>query len=185
VRSKTEGVASITDGGSECGVLASESTPAAGARASDGGSQLEQHVRDLEFLLRHVALIVKQRGREILSNFDITPPQFNALLELVHNGNLTMGDLCARLYLASSTVTDLVDRMERANLVMRERDPSDRRVVRLQALAKGHDLIEAVMKARLDYLRGILQRVDAGERSRLIEALRHLHDVMKDAELAT
>jgi len=160
-----------------------DDTPAAGGPAPGTDPELDEHVRDIEFLLRSVAVIVRQRGRQILSNFEITPPQFDALLHLVDHGNLTMGELCARLYLASSTVTDLVDRMERAGLVMRERDPGDRRVVRLKPLDKGHALVEAVMAARLNYLHGILHRIDAAERRQLIAALRHIHDVMTEAEV--
>lgn len=154
-------------------------TPTAAVEAGE----LDRHVVDFEYLLRNVAFIVKKRGREILSNFDITPPQFNALLELIYHGNLTMGELCARLYLASSTVTDLVDRMERAGLVMRERDANDRRVVRLRVLEKGHALIDAVMRARLDYLHGVMERIDPTERQQLIAALRHIHQVMTEAEV--
>jgi len=164
-------------------VSVSEHTQAAGAPVPGSDPELEDHVRDIEFLLRHVAFIVRKRGREILSNFEITPPQFNALLELVYHGKLTMGELCGRLHLASSTVTDLVDRMERAGLVVRERDPDDRRVVRLRALEKGHDLVETVMKARIDYLHGILHRIDPDERRQLISALRHIHSVMTEAEI--
>lgn len=141
------------------------------------------YVEEMEYLLRQVSLLVRQRGRQILSKFDITPPQFNALLELVNHGELTMGELCSRLYLASSTVTDLVDRMERNGLVTRVRDSGDRRVIRLRVLEAGHRLIEAVMDARKAYLSNVLQRVDHDEREGLLQALRHIHQVMMEQEV--
>ncbi len=135
-------------------------------------------VKEVEYLLRQVSQIVKKRGREILRNFDITPPQFNALLVLVFHGNLTMGELCRRLYLASSTVTDLIDRMENAGLVARERDTDDRRVIRLKVLDKGHELVREVMDARLSYLSSVMNRIDDEKRQSLVNSLAEIHEVM-------
>lgn len=146
-------------------------------------ASFEPYVEDVEYLLRSVAFIVKKRGREILSNFEITPPQFNALLVLIRHGNLTMGELCGQLYLASSTVTDLTDRMEKNELVARERDPADRRVIRLKVKEKGHQLIDTVMKARKEYLAAILHDLDPTERDHLIRALEHIHQLMTEEKV--
>ncbi|HWI46918.1 MAG TPA: MarR family transcriptional regulator, partial [Rummeliibacillus sp.] len=43
--------------------------------------------------LRHIAALIKQKGREILSNYTITPPQFIALQWLHELGDMTIGDL--------------------------------------------------------------------------------------------
>ncbi len=137
-----------------------------------------QHVRDIEYYLRHISWIVKKRGREMLQDFDITPPQFYALLILAIHGNLTMGELCRHLYLASSTVTDLIDRMEKSGLVARERDSEDRRVIRIRVLDKGHELMDVVMEARLEYLSSVLQGMDREQRDNLAEALKSLYQVM-------
>lgn len=144
---------------------------------------IKDAVAEVEYLLRHVSWIVKKRGREILQNFDITPPQFNALLVLVFQGNLTMGELCRRLYLASSTVTDLVDRMENSGLVTRERDTEDRRVIRLKVLEKGHQLVNEVMEARLRYLSSVMDKVDERQRQNLVNALSCLHTVMTEEKV--
>ena len=44
--------------------------------------EFESNVEDVERLIRTVSAIIKKRGREILADFEITPPQFNALLTL-------------------------------------------------------------------------------------------------------
>ena len=79
--------------------------------------------------LRYIAAIIKQKGRKILSNYTITPPQFIALQWLFEHGDMTIGDLSNKMFLAFSTTTDLVDRMEKNKLVKRVRDEQDRRVV--------------------------------------------------------
>lgn len=104
----------------------------------------DDQVNLIESLLRHVSSVVRRKGREILADFSITPPQFDALLFLDEYGELTIGELSNKMYLAYSTTTDLVDRLERNQLVERVRDQNDRRVVRLRMMQKGTDLIEKV-----------------------------------------
>ncbi|MGB3367019.1 MAG: MarR family transcriptional regulator, partial [Acidaminobacteraceae bacterium] len=89
---------------------------------------IDLRVVNIEENLRLVCGKVKNKGREILSDYDITPPQFNALLTLIEHDGLTIGELSNKMYLACSTVTDLLDRMERNELVVRVRDEKDRRI---------------------------------------------------------
>jgi DNA-binding MarR family transcriptional regulator len=140
-------------------------------------------VDDVERLLRTVSVIIKKRGREILADFGITPPQFSALLTLIQNGDMTIGELGEKMYLACSTATDLVDRMERNGLVVRERDTNDRRVIRLRVLERGHLMLEEVMQARRRYLSGVLERVSREETTNMVVALEHLAELMTQEQV--
>jgi DNA-binding MarR family transcriptional regulator len=148
---------------------------------SGGKNQMQMapdhHVEEIEALLRHVGTIVRKRGRDILAHFDITPPQFDALLFL-RDGELTMGELCQKMYLACSTATDLIDRMERNDLIERERDSEDRRVIRLKTKPKGLQIIEEVLKARKNYLSTVLAQVADDDKEQLIRALGQIHRLM-------
>lgn len=146
-------------------------------------ADFERRVEEIEALLRHVSVIIRKRGREILSSFGITPPQLNALLILIAEDGITMGELCSRMYLACSTATDLIDRMERNGLIERERDQNDRRVIRLRVKDPGRAVIEEVMKARKRYLGGVLRQVPEEEHDMLIKSLRDLYDIMRGAEV--
>jgi MarR family transcriptional regulator, organic hydroperoxide resistance regulator len=139
---------------------------------------VDRHVAEIEDLLRNVGTILKKRGRDILSNFDITPPQLDALLVLREFGELTMGELCHKMYLACSTATDLIDRMERNGLIERVRDTADRRVIRLKVLPKGASVVEEVIEARRGYLATILSEIDVADKERLIQSLEQLNYLM-------
>lgn len=139
---------------------------------------IDQQVAEIDELLRGVGAILRKRGRDILSNFEITNPQFDALLVLRDYGDLTMGELCAKMYLACSTATDLIDRMERNGLIERVRDTADRRVIRLKVLPKGEAVIDEVLEARQGYLASILSELDAADKERLIGALEQLNYLM-------
>ncbi len=138
-----------------------------------------EDVARMEKELRYIAAIIKQQGRKILSNYTITPPQFVALQWLFEHGDMTIGDLSNRMFLAFSTTTDLVDRMEKNNLVKRVRDEHDRRVVRIHLLTEGERVIEEVIEKRRVYLDTVLEDFDESQIQEFSNLLTKLHLEMK------
>lgn len=137
----------------------------------------------IERLLRHVAFIIKKRGRDILSDFEITTPQFLTLVVLKDKPGITMGELCERLYLACSTATDLIDRMEKNGYLERNRDPDDRRVIRLSITEKGQNIIDQVINARRRYVESILSQLTQEEIDQLERSLEKLDALMVAGEV--
>jgi DNA-binding MarR family transcriptional regulator len=136
-------------------------------------------VANIEKDLRYISGIIKQKGREMLSTYKITPPQFVALQWLFEDGDMTIGELSNKMYLACSTTTDLVDRMEKNLLVERVKDPSDRRVVRIHLLSEGMRIIDEVIKKRQKYLEEILVNFSLDEIKYLQSNLMKLHQEMR------
>jgi len=136
-------------------------------------------VKKMEKRLRYISGMIKQNGRKILTNYPITSPQFVALQWLLEEGDLTIGELSNRISLAFSTTTDLVDRMERNDLVERVRDTSDRRVVRIHLLEKGKQIIKEVIQKRQEYLGEVLDKFSDDEKETLNDLLDFLYEEMK------
>ena len=134
----------------------------------DQSTHSSESIAILEKELRYISHLIKQKGREILSNYIITPPQFIALQWLQESGDMTIGDLSTKMYLAFSTTTDLVDRMEKNELVQRVRDENDRRVVRIHLLPEGERIIQEVIMKRQEYLRDITGEFDGEEFEQLL-----------------
>jgi DNA-binding MarR family transcriptional regulator len=149
-------------------------------KQNEAAAKDQQLVADIEKSLRYIATLVKQKGREILSNYTITPPQFVALQWLLEGGDMTIGELSTKMYLACSTTTDLVDRMEKNELVQRVKDPNDRRVVRIHLLEEGERIIAEVVKKRQEYLQNILKNYSQDEIFMLEKCLARLHLEMKE-----
>ncbi|MGG5254858.1 MarR family winged helix-turn-helix transcriptional regulator [Neobacillus sp. SM06] len=144
---------------------------------------IENHVDRVSLIekeLRYIAGIIKQKGRELLSNYTITPPQFVALQWLYEYGDMTIGDLSNKMYLACSTTTDLVDRMEKNQLVIRVKDSQDRRVVRIHLLEEGERIIQEVIKKRQIYLQEVLKNFSDEEIQLLQSNLVKLHQEMRE-----
>ncbi|MBT9252297.1 MAG: MarR family transcriptional regulator [Brockia lithotrophica] len=153
-----------------------EGERAARRGAEEGGERAI--AEEVEWHLRHVSALLKQKGRELLQETPLTPPQFIALQWLKEAGNLTIGELSAKMYLANSTVTDLVDRLERGGYVRRVRASHDRRVVRVELLEAGRTIIDEVIRRRQEYLAGLLRRFSPEEAEQLRRLLAHLHAEM-------
>ncbi|MDR7001445.1 MarR family transcriptional regulator [Neobacillus niacini] len=136
-------------------------------------------VANIEKDLRYISGIIKQKGREMLSNYKITPPQFVALQWLFEDGDMTIGELSNKMFLACSTTTDLVDRMEKNQLLVRVKDPNDRRVVRIHLLEEGERIIDEVIKKRQVYLEEILKNFTTDEILVLQNNLSKLHQDMR------
>ena len=140
----------------------------------------DEMIASIEKELRYVSSIVKQKGRELLNNYSITPPQFVALQWLNEEGDMTIGELSNKMYLACSTTTDLVDRMEKGGLLKRVKDEHDRRVVNIHLLEEGKSIIETVIKERQAYLKQVLQGYTGEQVTALEASLRKLHLEMKE-----
>lgn len=138
-----------------------------------------ESIAAVEKELRYVSALLKQKGREILSNYTITPPQFDALQWLHEIGDMTIGELSNKMYLAFSTTTDLIDRMEKAKLVKRVKEEHDRRVVRIHLLEAGETIIQEVIAKRQEYLKHLLEQFEATEAEEMLRLLTKLHLLMK------
>ena len=74
----------------------------------------------------------------------LTVTQFGVLEALHHIGPLCQSELAEKLLKSGGNLTLVVDNLEKAALVRRERDPADRRFVVVRLTAKGQAFIAAL-----------------------------------------
>src|SRR5262249_27635980 len=67
--------------------------------------------------------------KELARRAQLTGPQLTVVKILETMGDLSLTELSERIRSQNSTVTGIIDRMEREGLVTRERSKEDRRVV--------------------------------------------------------
>ena len=79
------------------------------------------------FKLSRVMRKVQRYYESNLSSFGITPVQFYVLSALWENDGVKFKDLARSLNMDGSTLTGILDRMERLDFVERRDDPEDRR----------------------------------------------------------
>ncbi len=138
-----------------------------------------EYVVNIEKYLRWTDYAIRRKGREILWDFNITGPQFIALQILINDGELTVGELSQKMSLACSTITDLVDRMEKSGLVVRKKDEKDKRIVRIEVLPVGYEVVNKVVEKRRKFLAGKLENFKEEEMKFLSESLEALYIAIK------
>jgi MarR family 2-MHQ and catechol resistance regulon transcriptional repressor len=90
--------------------------------------------------LQRAAESVSTRVHSVLpANLTIT--QFGVLEALHHIGPLCQGELAEKLLRSGGNLTLVVDNLEKAGYVIRERDPADRRFVVVRLTSKGAEFI--------------------------------------------
>lgn len=74
----------------------------------------------------------------------LTITQFGVLEAIYHLGPLCQSELAEKLLKSGGNLTLVVDNLEKAGYVLRERDTSDRRFVVVKLTPKGQSFIEAL-----------------------------------------
>ncbi len=90
--------------------------------------------------LRRVIKAIHDYSSDVSDNFGITAPQLWALKTISQHGNPSQGELSEKMYLHPSTITGVVNRLEKKGYVERDRNQKDRRVVKVRLTAKGKTL---------------------------------------------
>jgi DNA-binding MarR family transcriptional regulator len=92
--------------------------------------------------LRRIFKAIQDYSQEVSSKFGITGPQLWALHTISRSVKLSLGELSKKMYLHPSTISGVVDRLEKKAYVVRDRGEKDRRVVKVQLTPKGKRLVK-------------------------------------------
>ena len=92
----------------------------------------------------------------------------------MHKGPQTVGEIQARVLLASGSMTAAVDRLEKMDLVRREFTKKDRRARVIHLTPRGKRLITTVYEAHSRDIEVLMAVLDAGERAELYGLLKKI-----------
>jgi DNA-binding MarR family transcriptional regulator len=128
--------------------------------------QLNRHI------LRIVEEIYKMIGPAVPDEWlssDLTVTQFRLLLVLHTFGPLRMSDIAARLKVTLPTTTIIVDNLVRKNLVQREANPQDRRLVICILSPEGQALINKLWGSGQMIIEKLLEGLTAAQMQKATE----------------
>lgn len=136
---------------------------------------MDKLIEKIERDLRMSDFIIRKKGRTILKDYDISPAQFRTLQVIInHNDEMNLSELSEKMDMACSTVTETLKRMEKLELVKREKDEKDARFIKISAIPKGHDIINNVIQIRREYLQEVLRALTREEHESLAKNLEKL-----------
>jgi DNA-binding MarR family transcriptional regulator len=106
-------------------------------KAKDSPLLLDQQ---LCFALYSANLALHKLYRQLLTQLDVTYPQYLVLLVLWEKDDVTVSEIGERLFLDSATLTPLLKRLEAAGLLNRQRSRKDERQVVVTLTEQGAEL---------------------------------------------
>ena len=132
---------------------------------------IEQFSRSLPMVLYRTLDAVMPRFRKIFNEFGLTEQQWRVLRVLWDEQALTLNRLAALTLIPPPSLVGIVDRMERAELVSRQRSEADRRKVNVVLTSQGVALEDEIMPRVASAYAELRQSVDPETWERVIEGL--------------
>ena len=127
---------------------------------------------------------MSQQFRSHFGRLNLTFPQALVLNVLAEEGPVPISTLAERTGSANSTVSGIVDRLEKLELAKRERSENDRRVIYVSVTDKYRALREKTATDVNGYFDSLLDKMDEKDRSMVKSALEKLETALDDGERA-
>jgi DNA-binding MarR family transcriptional regulator len=129
--------------------------------------------------LRRIFKAIHDYSFEVSDKFGITGPQLWALNTISKNEGLSLGELSEKMYLRPSTITGLVDRLEKRGYVVRDRDQRDRRVVKILLTPNGKALVKRAPNPIQGKMIYGLRSLNRGELRSIYDSIQKLVKIME------
>ncbi|HLT10717.1 MAG TPA: MarR family transcriptional regulator [Micromonosporaceae bacterium] len=120
--------------------------------------------------LHSAAVRLLRRASTADVHMNLDGPRASVLSILVFAGPQPVGRLAAMEHVTAPAITKTVTALETAGLVRRFRSTSDRRVVLVEATARGREVLERGRAARVELLAGMLAALSERDRRTLARA---------------
>jgi DNA-binding MarR family transcriptional regulator len=137
---------------------------------SDVKDEVNQVLETIIYLYTESRRITKELARRA----ELTGPQLTVVKILETVGDLSLSDLSDRIRAQNSTVTGIIDRMEREGLVVRVRSTEDKRVVIIRLTEKGERIAREIPVEPMEIFRGALAGLTLAETRELMRILTKL-----------
>ena len=130
-------------------------------------SDVDQVLEAILYLYTESRRITKELARRA----DLTGPQLTVVKLLEAFGDLSLSELSDKIRAQNSTVTGIIDRMERESLVLRERSKEDRRVVYIKLTPKGRELAREIPVEPMEVFKSALETLSQQEMKDLLRIM--------------
>ena len=144
---------------------------------------MPDHRRQAEELEQELSMIRRALRRPLeaeVAKGELTAPQTLVMREVVRHEGINLRDLSRAIHLAHSTVSGIVDRLEKRGMVERRADPVDGRVMCIFPTAPVREFVqERLPSLNRGPLQAALERATASERVAIAAALKRLRELLE------
>jgi DNA-binding MarR family transcriptional regulator len=133
--------------------------------------QYDDRTRQIVKSIRRLIQAGSHYSKQLDRTYHISTPQLNCLLALYENGALPPSQIAHHIMVNSSTVTGIVDRLEKKGLVQRRRSAVDRRVITIELTTAGRQMAQNAPPPVQQQIIDGLRRIPDSEIEQIVHAL--------------
>jgi DNA-binding MarR family transcriptional regulator len=122
-------------------------------------------------LMRQIIRATDMQEKEISRSTGLTLPQLMTMQALRLSTQITTGELAKEITLTQATVTSILDRLEKKELIKRERGVEDKRKVWVSLTSKGTELMKGAPTTQQDIFTRRFNDMQSWEQSMVIASL--------------
>src|SRR5690606_24072105 len=115
-----------------------------------------------------------KRVEEDIKCLGLNPTEFSVLEFIYSKGDQPIQKIGEKILIASSSITYVVDKLEKKNFIERKPCPKDRRITYATMTKQGNELMNEVLPKHKAALREICGGLDTKEKEVLIKLLKKL-----------
>lgn len=156
-----------------------ESTEAKKLSTDDFGDPQGFYLFRILQSLRQSIRAVDQYSKELAAKYHVTAPQLICLNEIQQQEPVTLTTLARQVHLSPSTVTGIIERLEKKKLIERIKDDKDKRKLLISLTDEGHQLIDDAPKPLQDRLAESFSSLPEEEQLSIVTSLEKVVDMVQ------
>jgi len=138
------------------------------------GTDKEERTLDAFIKLMRASETINNKLKRHLAEANLTASQFGVLEALFHLGSLNQRSLAEKLLKSGGNITMVIDNLEKSDLVVRKRDPKDRRSIQIYLTDKGKKLIKSFFPEHLERIMEIFDSISEKDKTELSRICKQL-----------
>ncbi len=128
--------------------------------------------------LRKIIQSIALNSKSLFKRVGLTGPQLMVLREVTYSDEISVGEVAKAISLSQATVSGIMQRMEKKNLIIRRRDDVDRRRVMVKLTAAGYDLLKKAPPLMQEEFVSRFNGLSDWEQTMILSALQRLVSIM-------
>ncbi len=141
------------------------------------------HTAQIIFSIRRLIQANELYTKELNKKYQVSSAQLNCILSLYEYGPLPPSKIARHIMVKSSTVTGVVDRLEKKGLAERMRNSPDRRVITIQLTEAGKKLAQNAPPPIQQKIIDGLKQTEKTKIDQIVRSLNMLTDMLDVQDL--
>lgn len=148
------------------------------ASSRDSSRHIVERIEEVLIALRRVIRATDLHSKQLAKTTGLTAPQILLMQTIRDRGPVIIGELAKDVSLSQATVTAILDRLEKRELVYRERSSTDKRKVNAYLTEEGKRVLKSAPIPLQDQFKRQFEELNEWEQSMIISSLQRIAQMM-------